>query len=136
MKENISLLIVDDDDDDRNLFIETVKEVDEDIECNTANDGLQALDLLKNSLNLPDFIFLDLRMPRFNGKKCLLELKKDERLKTIPVIIYTTSNDVEESNYLKEMGAVYFMSKPSNPQELYYLVSFVLEEQLRASPKK
>ena len=135
MKDSISLLIVDDDADDRNLFIETVKEVDEDITCIIANDGLQALELLKNSLSLPDFIFLDLRMPRFSGKRCLLEIKKDERLKSIPVIIYTTSNEVEESKNLKEMGAVYFMSKPSNPQELYYLVSFVLEEQLRVLAK-
>ena len=136
MKEGISLLIVDDDADDRNLFIETMKEVDEDIKCISANDGQQALDFLKNSPSLPDFIFLDLRMPRIGGRKCLFEIKKDERLKPIPVIIYTTSNEVEESKALIEMGAVYFISKPSNPEELYYLVSFVLEEQLRAYPMK
>ncbi|MGZ5134154.1 MAG: response regulator [Flavitalea sp.] len=134
MKDGISLLIVDDDADDRNLFIETVKEVDENIKCFTADDGQQALDLLKNSSSLPDFIFLDLRMPRISGKKCLFEIKKDERLKPIPVIIYTTSNEVEESKALIEMGAVYFISKPSSPGELYYLVSFVLEEQSRALP--
>lgn len=132
--KDIRLLIVDDDADDRNLFIEAVKEVDEGIECITAADGQQALDLLKNATRLPDFIFLDLRMPRFNGKKCLFGIKNNERLKTIPVIIYTTSKEVEESEDLKEMGAVHFMSKPSNPEEIYYLVSFVLEEQLRLFP--
>lgn len=134
MKSNLSLLIVDDDADDIELFIEAAKEIDENIECITANNGRQALELLKNNTSsLPDFIFLDIRMPVFDGKKCLLEIKKDERLKHIPVIIYTTSKEVEESKELRKMGAVYFISKPSNAEEIYYLVSFVLEEQLNAS---
>lgn len=135
MKNSISLLIIDDDADDRNFFIEAVKEVDQQIECITANDGQQAIDLLKNALCLPDLIFLDLRMPRLGGKKCLLEIKNDERLKSIPVIIYTTSKRIEESKDLKEIGAVHFISKPSNPQEIYYLVSLVLEEELRLLPR-
>ena len=134
MKNNMSFLIVDDDVDDRELFIEAVKEIDSTIECVTATNGQAALELLKNPLfSLPDFIFLDLRMPKLDGKKCLSELKKDERLKSIPVVIYTTSKDVEESKELRGMGAFYFMSKPNNPDEIYYLVSFVMEEQNKAS---
>lgn len=133
----MSLLIVDDDADDRTLFTEAVKEVDENIECITANNGQQALDLLKNPLcSLPDLIFLDIRMPRLSGKKCLLEIKKDERLKQIPVIIYTTSREVEESKELKKMGAFHFISKPGNAEEIYYLVSVALEEHLAASRRK
>jgi CheY-like chemotaxis protein len=124
-------LIVDDDADDRKLFIDAIKEVDADIKCTTSTDGKQALELLKSNYDsLPDFIFLDLRMPRLSGKKCLLQIKGDERLKSIPVIVYTTSKDVEESKELQELGAVHFISKPSDPDEIYYVVSFVLEEQL------
>jgi len=131
MKENMNILIVDDDADDRKLFIDAIKEVDANIKCSTAVDGKQALELLKsNYASLPDFIFLDLRMPRFSGKKCLLQIKSDEQLKSIPVIIYTTSKDLEESKELRELGAVHFISKPSDPEEIYYVVSFVLEEQL------
>ncbi len=134
MTDRISVLIVDDDADDRKLFIEAVKEVDPYIECITAGDGQQALEVLRKPGSiLPDFIFLDLRMPRYNGKRCLQEIKKDERLKHIPVIIYSTSREVEESQELKAMGAVHFISKPGNPEEIYYLVSFVLEEQLNAA---
>lgn len=126
--------IVDDDADDRNLFIEAVKEVDATIECICANNGEQALALLTDPENLlPDFIFLDLRMPRIDGKKCLFEIKKNERLKHIPVVIFTTSRDVEESTVLKEMGAFHFISKPNNPDEIYYLISFVLDEHWSAS---
>ncbi len=100
------------------------------IECIIAKDGQQALELLNNNLHyLPDIVFLDLKMPRFNGKKFLFEVKKDERLKRIPIVIYTTSREVTESKELKEMGAVYFITKPSNADEIYYLISFVLNEQ-------
>lgn len=134
MADRIRVLIVDDDADDRKLFIDAVREVNRHIECITASDGQQALEVLRKSgSTLPDFIFLDLRMPRYNGKRCLQEIKKDENLKHIPVIIYSTSREVEESQELKAMGAVYFISKPSNPDEIYYLVSFVLEEQLNAA---
>lgn len=130
MKPPLEILLIDDDADDRRLFIDAIREVNEDIKCTTANDGKDALDLLKSVDNaLPDFIFLDLRMPRISGKKCLVEIKKDERLKSIPVIIYTTSSELEESKELRELGAVHFISKPSDPNEIYYVVSFVLEEQ-------
>lgn len=133
MQEILNLFIVDDDADDRRLFIEAVKEVDDKYECEEAVNGEQALEMLKNPKKpLPDLIFLDISMPRIDGKKCLIEIKKDERLKHIPVIMYTTSSDVEESRELKEMGAFHFMSKPNNPQEIYYLISFVVEQQLIA----
>jgi len=129
MKENMSFLIVDDNADDRMLVIESVREIDETIECKIARNGEQALELLRNiEVPLPNFIFLDIRMPRLNGKKCLFEIKKDERLKHIPVIIYTTSKAVEESKELRAMGAFHFISKPRNADEIFYLISFVMDE--------
>ena len=134
MKNNIRFLLIDDDADDRKLFIEAVKEIDETIECKTAKNGELALELLRDTGHpLPDFIFLDIRMPRIDGKKCLFEIKKDERLKHIPVIIYTTSKAVEESIELRNMGAFHFISKPNNADEIFYLICFVLEEQTKAS---
>lgn len=123
------LLIVDDDPDDRALFIAAVKEVEESMICISADNGQQALEILKNTESrLPDFIVLDLRMPRYSGKKCLSAIKADERLKDIPVFIYTTSSNVDESNELAKMGACHFMTKPGNADEIYYLVSFILGE--------
>lgn len=129
-KATRKILLVDDDADDRKYFKEALNEIDPAIECAEARDGLQALHVLRNTeLSLPDYIFLDLRMPRYNGKQCLLQLKADERLQHIPVIIYTTSKEVEESEELQRLGAVHFISKPNNPEEIYYVISLVLEEQ-------
>lgn len=126
---NKILLIVDDDTDDRNLFIETVKEIDSTIKCISASNGQQALALLDSIERLPDFIVLDLRMPRYDGKKCLFEIKSNHKLKHIPVIIYTTSKNIEESKELREMGACHFMTKPRNAEEIYYQALFILGEQ-------
>lgn len=136
MEKKIRLLIVDDDADDIKFFVDAVKEIHASIDCTIAKDGQQAIELLKNTaVNLPDYIFLDLKMPRYNGRKCLVELKSDPGLKHIPVFIYTTSREVEESAELKGMGAIHFISKPTNPEEIYYVISHILEEQLFSEQK-
>jgi len=129
MEKGITILFADDDADDRKFFFEAVKEIDDTIKCIGAANGKEALRYLKNeALPLPDYIFLDLRMPGISGQECLEEIKKDENLVHIPVIVYTTSREVEESIKLKKLGAVHFMSKPDSPDEIYYMVSFVLGE--------
>jgi len=129
MKKIITVLLVDDDDDDRNLFFEAVREFDNDITGVGLSNGTDAIDYLKNENNsVPDFIFLDLRMNGLSGQKCLEEIKSDDRLKSIPVIVYTTSKDVDESIKLKKLGAAHFMSKPTSPEEIYFMISVVLNE--------
>jgi CheY-like chemotaxis protein len=126
------ILLIDDDADDRRYFIEAVNEIDTGIECVTANDGVQAMELLNNvQFSVPDYIFLDLRMPKINGRQCLVQIKSDERLMHIPVIVYTTSTELEESEEMARLGAVRFISKPSEMEEIYYVLSQVLEEQNR-----
>lgn len=124
------ILLVDDDADDRQFFMEAVHEIDPSVECVTAKDGKQALRLLHDDqVPLPDFIFLDLRMPKVDGRQCLLQIKANERLKSIPVFVYTTSSEVRESEELQNLGAVRFLTKPANTEEIYYVVSQVLEEE-------
>jgi DNA-binding response OmpR family regulator len=125
----MTILLVDDDEDDRKLFFEVTREVDKDIACIAARDGQQALTYLRDRTHeLPDFIFLDLRMPGMSGEQFLKEIKQDSRLAAVPVIVYTTSRDEKESIVLKNLGAAHFMSKPVSPDEVYYMVSFVLGE--------
>jgi CheY-like chemotaxis protein len=129
MGKIMTILFADDDEDDIKLFFEAAKEVDNTIVCIGMSSSKEALDYLKNVTNrLPDYIFLDLRMPGLSGQQCLMEIKKDPRLIPIPVIVYTTSKDVNESIALKKLGAAHFMSKPTSPEEVYYMVSSVLNE--------
>jgi DNA-binding response OmpR family regulator len=129
----MNILLIEDDKDDRKLFFEAARDFDPRIAFVGVPGGEEALLYLKDVRNpLPDFIFLDLRMPGLTGQQCLVEIKKDARLAPVPVIVYTTSKDEKESILLKSLGAAHFMTKPASPDEVYYMVSFVLGEQWTA----
>lgn len=114
-----AVLIVDDDRDDVELFSEALNEIDSSIKCLTASDGDQALEILRNHrVSLPDFIFLDLNMPRSGGKQCLIQIKKNKSWSDIPVIIYTTSRNEEDKRETKKLGAAGFITKPSNYKDI------------------
>jgi CheY-like chemotaxis protein len=114
----MTILYADDDNDDRELMSEALHKIDPSISFLTANDGQNALDLLNESNDLPDYIFLDVNMPVMDGKKCLVELKKDERLRDIPVVIYSTTMDNSEIKQLYSLGASSFIHKPNNFNDL------------------
>src|SRR5258706_14849166 len=119
MSKSKFLLIVDDDPDDIELFKEALSEVEPEVVCISKRDGKEALDFLAAEiLSLPDVIFLDLNMPRLNGKQCLAEIKNVERLSSIPVIIYSTTRQKEDEDILKQLGANFFMIKPSTFGEI------------------
>jgi CheY-like chemotaxis protein len=129
MDKPLILFLAEDDPVDRTLFVEAVREIDTAIQCNTANDGEEAIDFLKDPGNpVPDFIFLDLRMPKISGEKCLALIREDTRLKEVPVIIFTTTRELATAENLKKMGASHFMSKPTNIDDVYFLISHVLND--------
>ena len=110
-----SVLIIDDDKDDCQLFTDSIREFDANINCLVAHDGQLALDLLNTMPgSLPSLIFLDLRMPRLSGKKCLIEIKKNAKLKSLPVVMYSTTSDTNEIREYYKLGAHDFLIKPNN----------------------
>jgi CheY-like chemotaxis protein len=128
MSKITTILIVDDDADDRELFCEAVQDIDKAIQCITVSNGEAALKLLdKENGPLPDYIFLDLNMPRLNGKQCLALIKSAPPLQHIPIIIYTTSKLKEDITETKRLGASYFITKPSKLKDLKKAISMVLE---------
>ncbi len=117
MNEKI-FMIIDDDADDRMFFKEALKEMLPSSVCLEANDGIAALEVLHNAEQLPDFIFLDINMPRMGGRKCLKELKKNAKLKSIPVIMYSTSFTEESINEFYKLGASSYLNKPTDMNKL------------------
>ncbi|HEX8037666.1 MAG TPA: response regulator [Chryseosolibacter sp.] len=112
------ILLAEDDADDRDLFIEALAALDPLIRISTVEDGEELLDHLKQSQKIPDCIFLDLNMPKKNGKECLSEIKRDDRTRHIPVIIYTTSLNARDIDETFEKGALRFIRKPNSFKEL------------------
>jgi CheY-like chemotaxis protein len=119
------VLYVDDDVEDIEIFVEAVKECDSSIKCLIAQNGMKAMDILHSDL-MPDFIFLDINMPVINGKSILAEIRKDQKLNSIPVIMYSTTMNQSEIEEYKRMGANHFLVKPNNFQELCDAISEVL----------
>lgn len=107
--------LIDDDFDDQELFELAVKKANPAIRCVFASDGDEAVKKLTREESFsPDFIFLDLNMPRMDGKTCLRAIRKISRLDNIPVIIYSTSNEVKDKLETKAMGANDYLEKPTN----------------------
>jgi CheY-like chemotaxis protein len=126
--------LIDDDADDQEIFALALTQLNEALECQIANNGFEALQLLKKTRFLPDYIFLDLNMPKMNGKECLKELKKNERLKSIPVVIYTTSSSTMDMLDTKQLGASAFITKPFSLTELTETLNQFFEKNNQTSP--
>mgnify|MGYP001159206704 CR=1 FL=1 len=121
------VFIVDDDVDDREFFCDALREIDESIQCVCAGNGSEAIALLSEpQFTLPDFIFLDLNMPRLGGKQCLSLIKNNHRLSHIPVIIFSTTRQYDEAEEARQLGAAVFLTKPSTYSELKQSLSWIL----------
>jgi CheY-like chemotaxis protein len=77
-----------------------------------ANNGEDALAALERKDSLPDIILLDLNMPKINGLEFLHILKNDERLRYIPTIILTTSNNQRDLLECYKLGIAGYVLKP------------------------
>ena len=110
-----NIFIADDDSDDLLLFEDALREICRDSQLTTAKDGQQLMQILDETVPpSPDVIFLDLNMPRKNGFECLDEIKHSAKLKNIPIVIFSTSDQPEAVNRVYEQGAHYFLKKPSS----------------------
>ena len=77
MPKELLFFCVDDDPDNQEIFISSLQDIDPDIKFVSIENGIKALQLIaKDEKFSPDFIFLDLNMPKINGKACLAELRK------------------------------------------------------------
>ncbi|HYG04135.1 MAG TPA: response regulator [Chryseosolibacter sp.] len=121
------LLIIDDDVEDQEIFMEALREVDRDIVCFAATSGEEAFRQIESDIVLlPDLIFLDMNMPKQNGKQVLHDIKTGRNLRLVPVIMYSTSfapRDIEE---IKHLGAVHHLLKPSRFEDLCSALTKVL----------
>ena len=118
-KDPIVILMADDDDDD---FLLTEKALKESKLLNTlirVKDGEELIDYLKargdyadGSTIRPGVILLDLNMPRKDGREALKEIKSDETLRDIPVVVFTTSKAEEDIYRSYQLGVNSFITKP------------------------
>lgn len=125
--QNINILLADDDKDDCIFFEEAIEELQVQTKLTTVYDGEQLMQLLTNKSNqIFDILFPDLNMPRKNGTACLKEIKSIEKLKFLPVIIFSTSYDQSSADLLFKNGAQHYICKPTDFSELKRVIQMAL----------
>lgn len=130
-ENNKYLLLIDDDEDDRLLFKLALQEAAPFVQCHTAQDDEEVYSLMSEGKQLPDIIFLDLNMPVKSGWDFLQEFKDDERLRNIPVIIYSTSSSPRDIERARELRALCFLVKPDDFGELKKFLSAIAGRELK-----
>lgn len=123
----MQILLVEDNPGDIRLTQEALKEGSIRNELHVVKDGVEAIDYLKRkgkytNQSTPDIILLDLNLPRKDGREVLAEIKADENLKLIPVIILTTSDadlDIQKSY---KLHANCFITKPVDLDQFIFII--------------
>ena len=126
----ITILMADDDEDDRLLALDALKEgrVLNNLHC--VEDGVELLEHLRREGKFadpatsprPSLILLDLNMPRMDGREALQHIKADPNLRSIPVVILTTSKEEEDMIRGYDLGAASYITKPVNFEGLVDLM--------------
>jgi CheY-like chemotaxis protein len=125
---NRTILYVDDDPDDTELFCEVVKEYHPGYNVKSANNGFEAIKQLhkgKTNHSLPCLIVMDINMPIFNGKDAMLQIKRDNEFRTIPIVMFTTSPKQPDDSIFVEHG-VDIIQKPASFDMLKIVVAELL----------
>jgi len=113
----IEVLLVEDSPSDAELTVEALREAKIRNNLNVVEDGVQAMQFLRcqgqyTNAPRPDLILLDLNLPRKDGREVLAEIKADETLATIPVVVLTTSTAEQDVLRAQELQADSYITKP------------------------
>jgi chemotaxis family two-component system response regulator Rcp1 len=114
---SIEVLLVEDSPGDVRLTQEAFREANGAIHLHVVSDGVEAMAFLRREgdyvhVPRPDFILLDLNLPRMDGREVLANIKNDDSLKTIPTIILTTSNAEADIVKSYQLQANCYLTKP------------------------
>jgi CheY-like chemotaxis protein len=121
--KKMKILLADDDYDDCLFFKRAISELSVTAELEIVNDGEELMTYLdENSERLPLVLFLDINMPMKNGLECLTEIRQNEKLKDLPIIMFSTSNSWDTINTLFKTGAHVYIHKPNDFAQLKQVI--------------
>jgi CheY-like chemotaxis protein len=126
----IEILLVEDSPSDAEFTVEALKEAKVRNHLSVVEDGVQALDFLRRQNGYaqaprPDLIMLDLNLPRKDGREVLAELKADNNLQTIPVVVLTTSRAEQDVLRAYQLHANCYITKPVDFQQFLNVVQSI-----------
>jgi chemotaxis family two-component system response regulator Rcp1 len=128
--ERIHILLVEDNLADVRLTREALREVGRAVDLDVAGDGDEALAFLRGEgrhrdRRVPDLVLLDLNLPRKSGHDVLAEMRRDDRLRRLPVIVLTTSVSPSDVEHCYDLGANCYIVKPLVYNEFRRVVALI-----------
>src|SRR5215213_6975561 len=105
------VLYCDDDVDDLEFFKKAIHRVSPSISLTTTPDAEEALNILATEEKVPNFIFLDLQMPKLDGLECVIAIKRNKKLKRVPIIIFANGLSKTQIEQFNKLGVFQFLSK-------------------------
>jgi two-component system, chemotaxis family, response regulator Rcp1 len=128
----LNVFLIEDNEGDILLISEALKEITIPIDLSAVRDGHDAVEYLKNCCNgylesLPDLIFLDINLPKMNGHEVLGFIKTTEELKSIPVIMLTTSSSNQDIRQAYLNYANCYITKPSGTNNYQEIIEKIEE---------
>ena len=126
----VDVLLIEDNPGDVRLTREALKEARIAVNLHVANDGLEAMKMLRQEAPytgqpLPDLVLLDLNMPKMDGREVLRLIKTDERFKHIPVVVLTTSGAEKDIAQAYGMHANCYITKPVELDQFMEIVKSI-----------
>jgi DNA-binding response OmpR family regulator len=128
MRDQLKIILAEDDRDDSFLFQEALNRMPIETRLHLAQDGELFIEML-HTQDIPDFIFLDLNMPKKDGYSCLVEIRSIKKMEKVPVIIMSTSSHAQSIQRAYEAGADMYVRKPDNFADLVKIIDFCLQQQ-------
>jgi len=125
--DKVNVLVVEDSPGDARLIAEAFKETKIKTSVQVVRDGVDAMRFLRQNgayvdAIRPDLILLDLNLPRKDGREVLSEIKHDDHLKQIPVLVLTTSNHPQDIKYSYENHANSYIVKPMDMDSFFQVI--------------
>jgi CheY-like chemotaxis protein len=130
MQPGIEILLVEDNPGDVRLTREALKEAKVGNNLHVVEDGVAAMSFLRREAEFsevprPDLILLDLNLPKKDGREVLEEIKADNSLKTIPVVVLTTSHAEEDIVRSYDLHANCYVTKPVDLDQFIHIVKSI-----------
>ena len=121
--QEIDILLVEDNPSDAELTQRALRKSELDAQLAIARDGAEALEYLLSNRPRPKVIFLDLKLPKIDGIEVLRRVRADERTKSIPVVVLTSSQEERDISECYKLGVNSYIVKPVEFDKFYKAVA-------------
>ena|SRR5215470_13463814 len=120
--EAVEILLVEDNPNDAELTQRALKKTNLDVRLAIARDGAEALEYLLSNRPKPKVIFLDLKLPKIDGIEVLRRVRADDRLRSVPVVVLTSSQEERDISQCYKLGVNSYIVKPVEFDKFYRAV--------------